>query len=200
VKYLTMLLDGLACTSIRHEDGSRQIHTFHHPGDFLGLRPLVFRRPEQHIEVEALASCSIGTIDYESVDQLMQRNPALALALWLAAMIEAGIVRVRLAAMRQPALQRVAHLLCEQIARRDIIGIDSGVIPLNEIEVADAAGLSVAHAKRILRDFRNLGVLSKQRQTVEVVNKQRLQELADFDGRYLSVDESLSRWNVRLEG
>jgi CRP-like cAMP-binding protein len=200
VNHLIVLLDGLACASIRHKDGGRQIYTFHHPGDFVGLHRFVFPRPEEHIQVEALASCFIGTIDYEIVDQLIQGHPSLGLALWRAAMIEANIVRERSAAMRRPALQRVAHLLFEQVARRSTVGIGNRIIPLNDMEVADATGLTVVQASRILQDLRKLGVLSEEQHTVEVVNKERLQELAVFDARYLDADESLSRWDVRLDG
>jgi CRP-like cAMP-binding protein len=199
VKHLTMLLGGLTCTSVRHEDGHRQIYAFHYPGDFVGLECYIFPDSKDLIEVEWLATCSIGTIDYESVDQILQRRPALGLALWRAAMIEANISRQRLVTMRRPALQRVAHLLCEQLARRVALGIDNDVIPLSQIEVADAAGLSAVHTNRIFQELRGLGVLSKNRQTVEVVNKEHLKKLAAFDGRYLN-PESLSRWEVRLVG
>ena len=198
-RHLTLLLDGFACTCNHHKDGIRQIYTFNYPGDFVGLHRHAFPHSNDPAEVEALANCSIGTIDNESVDQLLQRHPALALALWRAAMIEANVSRERWLAMRRPALQRVAHLLCEQLVRRLSLGIDNGVIPLSQIEVADAAGLSVVHTNRIFQDLRKLGALSTKRQTVEIVNKERLQELADFDGRYLDENEFLSRWNVRID-
>src|SRR5215475_1367517 len=197
-KHLTMLLGGLACTFRRQEDGTRQIYTFRHPGDFIDLHRYVFpQADEQHLEVEALATCSIATIDNQSADQIVEHHPAFGRALWLAAMIEVNIARTRLAAMRWPAMRRVAHLLCEQLARRLSYGIDNGVIPISQIEVADATGLSTVHTNRVFQDLRKLGVLAMKRQTVEVVNKQRLQELAEFDARYLSADEHLSRWSVR---
>jgi len=99
--------------------------------------------------------------------------------------------------MRRRALQQVAHVLSEQLARRATLGIDNGVIPLSQIEVADAVGLSVVHSNRIFQYLRELGVLSKKRQVVEVVNKKRPQELAVFDGRYLNAGEPLSRGDVR---
>jgi CRP-like cAMP-binding protein len=197
-KHLTMLLGGLACTSTRHEDGSRRIYAFRHPGDFVCLHRYVFPQSDEELEVEALTNCSIATIDYQSADQIVERHPALGRALWLAAMIEANIAQTRLAAMRWPAMRRVAHLLCEQLARRRTCGIDNDVISISQIEVADATGLSVVHTNRVFQDLRKLGVLSKKRQTVGVVNKERLQELAEFDARYLDADEYLSRWSVRL--
>jgi CRP-like cAMP-binding protein len=195
VKHFTVLLDGVACFSSRHEDGARQIYAFHYPGDFLGLHSFLFPRSAELSEVQALTSCSIGTIDRDTLEQEIQRHPALGRALWRAALTEANIFRQRLVITRRPALQRVAHLLCEQLTR---LGIDEGVIPLNQIDVADAAGLSVVHTNRIFQELRQLGMLSKQR-LIEVVNKERLQELAAFDGRYLDPSESLSRWDLRID-
>jgi CRP-like cAMP-binding protein len=74
-------------------------------------------------------------------------------------MAEACVSRQHLVVSRRSALQRVAHLLCEQMAR---VGIDEGVIPLNQIDIADAAGFSVVHANRIFQELRQLGMLSKQ--------------------------------------
>jgi CRP-like cAMP-binding protein len=198
--HLTILLDGIACTSTYGEDGARQILVFHHPGDFLGLHHYVFPQSTDYVAVEVLASSSIGTIDLQSADQLLEHHSTLRLAVWRAAMRELSSYRGRSMAMRRPALRRVAHILCEQLARRGAVGIDNGVIPLSENDVADAAGLSTAHASRTLLHLRFLGLLAKERQTIEVLNKERLQELAAFDKRYLDPDESLLGWNVRFEG
>ena len=193
VKHFTVLLEGVACFSTQHEDGARQIYAFHYPGDFLGLHSFLFPRSAEPSEVQALTSCSIGTIDRDALEQAIQRHPALGRALWRAALTEASIFRQRLLVSRRPALQRVAHLLCEQLAR---LGTDEGVIPLTQIDIADAAGLSVVHINRIFQELRELGVLSKQR-LIEVVNQERLQELAAFDAGYLDPSESLSQWDLR---
>jgi CRP-like cAMP-binding protein len=195
VTHFTLLLEGVACSFTRHEDGGRQIHAFHYPGDFLALHSFLFPRSTELIEVQALTKCSAGTIDNNTLDQAVQRHPTLGQALWRAAMFEAGVSRQRLVTMRWPALQRVAHLLCEQLAR---LGIANGSIPLSQIEIADAAGLSVVHTNRIFQDLRKLGALSEGR-LVEVADRERLHKLAAFDGRYLDVGESLSRWSVRIE-
>jgi CRP-like cAMP-binding protein len=194
-KHFAVLLEGVACFSTQHEDGGRQIYAFHYPGDFLGLHSFLFPRSAELSEVQALTSCSIGTIDSNVLEQELQYHPALGRALWRAAVTEASIFRQRLVTTRRPALQRVAHLLCEQLTR---LGIDEGVIPLTQIDVADAAGLSVVHINRICQELRQLGVLSKQR-LIEVVDTERLQELAAFDGRYLDLSGSLSRWDLHID-
>ncbi|WP_428658916.1 Crp/Fnr family transcriptional regulator [Reyranella sp.] len=194
-KQFAVLLEGLACMATRNDNGARQIYAFYYPGDFLALHD--FLRPEsrEHIEIEALSNCSIGTINRDILERAIQRRPMLGQALWQAAMIEARIFRQRLVMARWPALQRVAHLLCEQRAR---LGAHERVIPLTQIDVADATGLSVVHINRLFQELRQLGVLSKQR-TIKVVNKERLQELAAFDPGYLDPGEALSYWDLYID-
>jgi len=194
-KRFTVLLKGVACLSTRHEDGARQIHAFHHAGDLLGLYNFVFPQAAELSEVQALTGCSVGTIDHDSMDQAVQRYPALGRALWQAAFAEADGFRRRLVVSRRPALERVAHVLSELLAR---LGTNERVIPLTQTDVADAADLSAVHVNRIFQELRELGVLAKQR-LIEVVNQKRLHELADFDAGVLDPGEAPLRWNVRID-
>jgi CRP-like cAMP-binding protein len=194
-KYLTVLLGGLACMAARQENG-RQIYAIHHSGDFVGLHGLVYGESTGQIEVEALSDCSIGTIDRDALEKALQRHPAIGQALWRAAMIEASVFRQQLVMARWPAAKRVAHLLCEQLYR---LGSGSRIVPLSQIDVADAVGLTAGHTSRTLQDLRKLGLLSEKR-CIEVVDKERLQEVAAFDSHYLDPADALSRWDVRIEG
>ena len=193
--HFTVLLEGVACFSTQHEDGSRQIYAFHYPGDFLGLHSFLFPPSAELSEVQALTSCSIGTIDRDVLEREMKSRPALGRALWRAAMTEASIFRQRLVISRRPALQRVAYILCEQLAR---LGTADRIIPLTQLEIADAAGLSAVHINRVFQELRQLGVLSKHR-LIEVVKKEQLRELAAFDACYLDPGESFSHWDLRIE-
>jgi CRP-like cAMP-binding protein len=191
----TILLKGVACFSSQQEDGGRHIYAFHYPGDFLGLHSFVFPRSAEPSEVQALTSCSVGAIDRDELEHAMQRHPALGRTLWRAALTEVSIYRQRLVISRRPALQRVAYILCEQLAR---LGTADGIIPLTQLEIADAAGLSAVHINRVFQELRQLGVLSKHR-LIEVVKKEQLRELAAFDACYLDPGESFSHWDLRIE-
>jgi len=107
-------------------------------------------------------------------------------AFWRGSMLEAAVYRQRLTKTnRGTALERVAHLLCEQLARREVVGIHTPRLPFSQIDVADAAGLSVVHVNRTIQNLRSLGVLSKASH-IEVIDRERLEQLAKFDGLYLS--------------
>jgi len=196
---LTVLLAGVACLYETLESGERQIYAFYYPGDFCDLHRYVWPEPVAETTVRALTDCSIGIIEHRDLDRAIERHRKLALALWRATMLESSILRERLASLsRRSALERVSHLLCEQLHRRRAIGIESGVIPLTQIDLADAAGLSVVHTNRVLQDLRKLGTVSANSRTIEVVNWERLADIAKFDNRYLTLP-ALSGWEIRTE-
>ena len=194
----TVLLAGMACSYKRSEDGARSILAFHHPGDFCDLHQYALPERDSEVGIQALTDVVVATIDYRDVDRLFAR-PKLALAFWRVTMLEAAIYRERLTnASRATALERVAHLLCEQLARREAAGIGSGRLPLSQIDVADATGLSVVHVNRTIQTLRNLDVLSKAGH-LEVIDRNQLAQVAKFDSRYLDMPQLLSRWAVRVE-
>jgi CRP-like cAMP-binding protein len=142
----TVLLDGIACSYQRLADGNRQIYAFHYPGDFCDLHQHVLPESNNEVAVAALTGCSIGIVEHRDLDQLITRYPSLALAVWRAAMLEGSICCKRLLNVgRLPALQRVAHLLCEHLARCEAVGITSTTIPLTQMDLVDAVGLSIVH-------------------------------------------------------
>jgi CRP-like cAMP-binding protein len=198
--YSTLLLSGVACSYRRLEDGTRQIYSFQHPGDFCDLYRYVLPERNEAMAVQALADCSIATIGHADIEQLLVRRPKLGLVLWRATMLEASILRERLSnARRGSAVQRVANLLCEQLARREAIGITSPVVPVTQVDVADAAALSIVHVNRTIQTLRSLNVLSKTRHLIEVADRKRLAKIAEFDGRYLNMPRLVSKWAVEIQ-
>jgi CRP-like cAMP-binding protein len=197
-KHATVLLDGMACAYQRSENGGRSILAFQHAGDFCDLYRYVLPERDSAVGVQALTDCSIAVIDYRDMDRLLAR-PKVALAFWRATMLDAAIYRERLAnASRGTALERVAHLLCEQLVRREAVGIDGGGLPISQVELADATGLSVVHVNRTVQTLRGLNVLSKASH-LEVIDRKQLAQVAKFDGRYLNLSRLLSGWAVRVE-
>ena len=196
----TLLLAGIACSYKRLQDGTRQIYSFQYPGDFCDLYRYVLPELDEAIAVQALTDCLVATIDYVDIERLLAQRPRLGLALWRMTMLEATILRERLSnARRGSALQRVANLLCEQLARREAIGITGSVVPLTQVDVADAAALSIVHVNRTIQTLRSLNVLSKTRQVIEVVDRKELARIAGFDGHYLNMPQLVSRWAVQIE-
>jgi CRP-like cAMP-binding protein len=198
VRHSTALLAGMACSYKRNEDGGRSIHSFHHPGDFCDLYRYILPERDGAIGTQALTDVMVAVIDYRDMDRLLTR-PKLALAFWRASMLEAAIYRERLTdTVRRTALERVATLLCEQLARREAVGISGARLPLSQIDIADAAGLSVVHVNRTIQILRSLNILSKA-SSIEVIDRKQLTQVGKFDGRYLDMPKLLSNWAVRVE-
>ncbi len=88
---------------------------------------------------------------------------------------------------RRPALKRVAHLLCEQLARQEAVGIYSSAIALSGLDLADAAGLSAVHISRTFAELQRRRLLVRDGRTMKVVDKTKLAALAGFNGSYLNM-------------
>jgi len=184
--YSTVLLTGVACSYKRSESGTRQIYSFKYPGDFCDLYRCLLPKWSETLAVQALSECSIATILHSDIKHLLTQHPRLRLALWRAAMLEVSVLRQWLSNARQgSAVQRVANLLCEQLIRREAIGLGSPVLPLTQVDVADAASLSIVHVNRTIQALRAANVLSKTNHAIEVVDRKQLAKIARFKGRYL---------------
>jgi CRP-like cAMP-binding protein len=198
VKHVTLLWAGVTCSYKRSENGGRAILAFHHPGDFCDLSRYVLPERDDAVGVQALTDCSVCIIDYRDFERLLAKSE-LALAFWRATMLEAAIYRERLTiASRGSALERVAHLLCEQLARREAVGIASNRLPLSQIDIADATGLSPVHVNRTIQTLRCRSLLSRA-STIEVIDRKQLAQVAHFDGGYLDTRALLAKWTVRVD-
>lgn len=200
-RHSTVLITGVACLYERLADGNRQIYAFQYPGDFCDLYRHVLPETNKEVAVAAITECSIGIINHDDLEQLISTCPSVGRALWRATMVEANIFRKRLLnGGRQPALQRVAHLLCEQLARQEAAGLCNPIVPLSQLDVADAVGLSIVHINRTFKELQRLGLLRKQGRSMKVTNREQLVRLAAFDANYLNMPELLSRWQLRIAG
>jgi CRP-like cAMP-binding protein len=194
-----VLLSGTTCSYKRKEDGARSILSFQHAGDFCDLHRYVLPDCQTMFGLQALTDCTVGVIGYRDMDELLSR-PMLASALWRASMLEAAAYRERLSRTgRGTALERVAHLLCEQLARRESVGLGALRLPFSQIDVADATGLSVVHVNRTIQTLRALNMLSKARHTIEVVDRKELEKVARFEDHYLRMPNLVSKWAVQIE-
>jgi len=182
--FSTVLLQGLACRYKIIENGRRQIFSFQYPGDFCDGHSYILLT--QDTAVSALTDCSVGIIMHKDIERITAKFPNLGLALWRDTMIEASIFREWNVGQR-PALERIAHMLCEQIVRLEAIGVTGEAIPLTQVDLADAVGLSTVHMNRTIQDLRELGVLLKNSRAITVSHWDRLVEIAKFDRRYLNM-------------
>jgi CRP-like cAMP-binding protein len=188
-----ILAKGWVCSYKLLPNGGRQIVDFQIPGDFLGLRSVLFRTADHNIEpvtpVEASEVIITDLLD------AFANTPRLATAvLWAASRDEAMVVEHLVGIGRRNALERTAHYLLEFSARLRLVGLGNKEgydCPLSQYMLADALGLSAVHVNRVLRQLREMGLLTFQKGHVMIDDFDGLVALADFDKAYLDHDGPL---------
>jgi CRP-like cAMP-binding protein len=190
-----ILARGWACSYKILPDGMRQIVDFQIPGDFLGLRSILFRTADH--SVEALTAIEASEVLSSDIMDAFGRAPRLAAAvLWAASRDEAMVVEHLVNLGRRSAEQRLAHFLLELGARLKLVGMGDRTgfdCPLTQYHLADAMGLSAVHVNRVLRQLREAELLTFQKGRVTFDDFARLSELAGFDPSYLDQDGPLLR-------
>lgn len=185
-----VLAEGWVCSYKLMPNGARQIVDFQIPGDFLGLRSLLFRTSDHNAEpitrVEASEVIAADLLD------ALGRTPTLATAiLWAASRDEAMVVEHLVGLGRRNAAERTAHLFLELSSRLRLVGIGDNTgfdCPLSQYMLADALGLSAVHVNRVLRELREAGLMTFQRGRIVFDDFDGLVSFASFDRSYLDHD------------
>jgi len=188
-----ILASGWVCSYKLLSGGGRQIVDFQIPGDFLGLRSLLFRTADQNIEpVTRVEASEVLAAD---IWETFNKTPRLATAvLWAASRDEAMVVEHLVGIGRRDAKERTAHFLLELGARLKLVGLSTALgyaCPLSQYMLADAMGLSAVHVNRVLRELRDDGMVTFQHGIVTIHDLDGLVALADFDKSYLDHDGPL---------
>jgi CRP-like cAMP-binding protein len=185
----TLLLEGYTARASVLAGGERQITSIHVPGDFVDLHSFLIKTMDHG--VTALTNCTVAGVTHTRLRVITETQPHLARMLWLMTLVDAAIHRRWLTAMgRQSALQHTAHLLCELYVRqREILhtGDHNFRVPLTQAKLADTLGLSHVHTNRIIRELREAGFIEWRGDRVTIRDWSGLQELAEFDPTYLSL-------------
>lgn len=176
----------LARYKILH-NGSRQIMDFILPGQVFGLQACLFKRCLY--SVVTVTETTFSTIPFDTVDNVFERDPALAKALFWSAAYEAAILGEHLIdAARRSAYERVSHLLLELFVRLNAVHLTDDMsfsLPLTQELIADALGLTTVHVNRTLRALREDKLIAMDGRSVTIVDFEALSLLSDFENSYL---------------
>ncbi len=188
-----ILASGWVCSYKILTDGARQIVDFQIPGDFLGLRSVLFRTSDHNIE--PVTKVEASEVLVRDLLETFSKTPRLATAvLWAASRDEAMVVEHLVSIGRRNAKERMAHFLLELGARLKLVGLGSASgydCPLSQYLIADTLGLSAVHVNRVLRELREEGLVTFQHGTVKIHDLEGLMKLAEFDKAYLDHDGPL---------
>lgn len=182
-----LLKEGMAMRYRNLADGGRQIMTFLIPGDLCDMH--VFLIKEMDHSIGTVTPVRVAPISRDSIMGLFGARPRISAALWWSTMQEDAMLRERIVSLgRRDARGRIAYLMCELLWRHTAVGLNSGEVfqlPLTQTELGDTLGLTPVHVNRILKEFREQGLIAMRQRTLSLLNVDELQAIAGFNKNYL---------------
>ncbi|UUL83798.1 Crp/Fnr family transcriptional regulator [Sphingomonas qomolangmaensis] len=182
-----VILEGWACRYKLLPDGSRQIMTFMMPGDFCDIHIAVLEAMDHNIVT--LTRTKVATLPRAKMQALVEARPTITRAFWWAQLVDTGVLRAWVVSMgRRTAIERVSHLMCELYIRMRDVGLASHnrcEMPLTQLVLADALGLTPVHVNRTVKELRQAGVMDLGRGWLTILRPAEMARIAGFDANYL---------------
>ena len=182
-----MILEGWACRYKLLPDGSRQITAFLMPGDFCDMHLSILS--EMDHSIATLTPARVALVPRAQLAELIDTRPNIVRAFWWAQLVDEGILRAWIVSMgRRSSLERVAHLMCELYIRARNIGLaehDRLEMPLTQIVLADALGLTPVHINRVLSRLRTDEIMHLSGGVLVISDPAKLAIVAGFEDNYL---------------
>ncbi|PZO78194.1 MAG: cyclic nucleotide-binding protein [Mesorhizobium amorphae] len=189
-EHIRLIVEGWACRYKMLEDGRRQIVAFFLPGDLCDLNVFILRQMDH----------SIGTITRTAVAEISRTNfetltlsvPRITQALWWENLVTSAIQREwALNLGQRSAFERMAHLFCELFVRLETVGLTSGNscdMPLTQLELGEATGMSAVHVNRTLQELRAENLIELRSRRLVIPDMEALRRTALFNANYLHLD------------
>lgn len=189
------LVDGWAFRYTLLEDGRRQILDFVLPGAVIGFHPAKGARATYG--VQALTPVTVCAIRHNDLATFVRETPDVGLRLaWLISRDRSLAYDHLTSVGRQSAHQRVAHLILELFVRYRAqwpgTRIEEMHLPLTQEHIGDAVGLTAVHVNRVLRDLRTEGVLEFHYRRLNILDPDKLTDVAETD------PDLLKNWTSRI--
>ena len=182
-----VMLEGWACRYKILPSGTRQIMAFLMPGDACDLHIKLLA--EMDHSIQAITTASVATVTRAEMQGMMDGHPNIASAMYSAQLVDEGIMRAWIVSMgRRGATERVAHLICELYLRARNIGLTGDgafALPLSQLVLADALGMTAVHINRVFKELRLAGAMALKRGSVTILDPVKLVQIAGFDENYL---------------
>lgn len=186
----TLLIDGIISRYKDLSNGERQIQELHVGGDFVDLHGFLLKRLDHNIG--SVSKCRIAIVPHDTLRKITEQHAHLSRMLWFSTMLDAAIQRETILSIgRRSALARVAHLICELNLRLKTVGLSDGArftLPMTQLDVADATGLTSVHVNRMLKQLRDDGMLTFRSGEVIIQDWEALKRVAEFDPAYLHLE------------
>lgn len=186
------VIRGFLIRQVILQDGGRQILSFHVPGDMPDLQGLHLDRMDHTLA--ALTASRLVFMPHPAVNAVVLSFPRIGGILWRATLVDAAVFRQWMVGLgRRQALARIAHLLCELYVRLSAAGLARGsavTMPISQVAMADALGLSAVHVNRSLKELRAQRMIQLGGGVLVIVDFDGLARIGEFDPAYLQLGKS----------
>jgi CRP-like cAMP-binding protein len=191
----SLVLDGVLATSKPVGDGRVQVTGFHIRGDMPDLYGLGLGRLDA--DVVAMTPCRVAWFAHDALLRLSEEHPRLGAHLWRLSLVDAAVSSEWVANVgRRDATSRLAHLLCEMMARMEAVGLADGSacqLGLTQRDLSEASALSVVHVNRVMQELRARALVSLGQGRLVIHDRAGLEAVGDFRPDYLHLPEAEGR-------
>lgn len=160
--------------------GKEQIINIMNPGDMLGFEVFYNARTYKHTAV-VMEDCDLCYIDRHAFFKILEREPAIARKLILSLGKELNNAYERIGHLGLlNAKEKLAQLLYTLAAQYGVKE-DGGVrlnLTLSRLEIAELLGITQETSIRLLKSFKEEGVLDIRRKEIIIKSLSRLKELS----------------------
>ena len=193
-----ILLSGFAYRHKLTSDGARQIVALHIPGEPLDFQHLFLDETDHNVQM--LTRGEVAIVPREPLQALARSRSAVGHAILVTILVEASIYREWVLNVgRRDARGRLSHLLCEFAVRLEKQGLahEYGYeLPMTQEQLGDAIGLTPVHVNRTIKSLEADGLIARNGRVISFPDWKRMQEVADFNRRYLHLDQQVSGRNA----
>lgn len=190
---LFIVNDGWLASSTMLVDGDRQILQLHYTGDLVGAAEVSLQN--SFSTLTTLTDVTLCRFPRNELGELFAEQPRLAALIYSMGMINNVILADRLKALgRTNARARIANLLMSMITQIRLMSGDDDVsfdMPLTQIEIADAVGLTPVHVSRVLGNLEEQGIIRRTGRRIKLCDEKQLSAIGQYDNRYADLD---TRW------
>lgn len=168
------------------QNGDKQVLYFYIPGDPLNLESLFSVTADDALQI--VKSSELAVIKCAHFRELIQRRPSLMDCVVRSILVDASAFREWIFNLGQrDARARIAHLMCELGYRMRALDLTDEALrlPMTQMHIAEATGLTPIHVNRTLRAMQSEGLISYKPASFQILDWNNLVEVADFNPRYL---------------
>lgn len=179
---LYVVRSGMVKTWVTSLNGSLQILGFHLPGELFGLDGVSEHR--HRCSAELLETSEVCRVPFDQLERVANRVPALQRQLLRIISREFLLEQEHLVMMGgRPAIERVALFLQTLSQRRALLGFDRRALELGmtRADIGNYLALATETVSRVLARLQRLGVIHLDRHRLEILDLQRLIDIAGED-------------------